>query len=212
MINARSTGGDPTDIQAGNRCMLSVGGRQFLVEILELQADTMHVSFPLGNFPLGGMRVELEFHDMSGYTQYDTVVVSGPSKVDDGIILGRPMASRRNQHRSSLRVPTDLTAQAKDQVHVRRYDAAVLDISEGGLLIRSEAPFDMETTIEVTLSLPGESVHVFLGQVVHMNQIEIDSGEEMRLFGMRFLTTDPQAAQALKRYIQQRLKELHAEG
>jgi hypothetical protein len=45
-----------------------------------------------------------------------------------------------------------------------------------------------------------------------MNQIEIDSGEEMRLFGMRFLTTDPQAAQALKRYIQQRLKELHAEG
>ena len=90
MSTARTARGELADIHTGNRCMLSVGERQFLVEILELHDETMRVSCPLGNFPLGGMRVELVFHDMSGYTRYSTVVVSGPGDSNEGIILGRP--------------------------------------------------------------------------------------------------------------------------
>lgn len=212
MPTAHSAGEVTSDFYTGNRCMLLVSGRRFLVELLEVGADTVRVTFPLRNFPLGGMRVDLEFHDTEGYTQYNTVVVSGPSKINDGIILSLPDTPRRNRHRSALRVPTDLTAQIKDQVHVRRYDADVLDMSEGGALVSSHAPFDFDTTVEMSLSLPGETIHTILGQVVHMNAVDDGGVDSGRLFGIRFLTCDPLAANALARYVQRRLKELHAEG
>ena len=70
----------------------------------------------------------------------------------------------------------------------------------------------MSATIEITLSLPGETVQTFLGQVTHANETELPNGDVLRMYGVRFGVADPQAAQALKRYIHQRLKELHAEG
>lgn len=201
-------GADLGDIREGNLGLLSVMNQHFLVEIIEVTERHVRVSFAGGDYPVKGMYVDLEFHDKLGFNCYHSVVLEGPGERREGILLRRPVGCTRAQHRDSCRVPTDLTVQVKDQVHVRRYDAALLNVSGGGALLQTRAPFGFETAIEMTVSLPGEPTHTVLAQVVHVTEAH-QSGSDNRLIGVRFVSLDSAVAASMARYIWNRLRELY---
>ncbi|MCC6697366.1 MAG: PilZ domain-containing protein [Candidatus Hydrogenedentes bacterium] len=207
MSTKKSTDRMKMEMRQGSTCLLNVIGQYFLVEILELLPDSIRVSFPGRDYPVPGMIVHLDFHDMDGFDSFETEVLEGPSKSGPGLVVSRPSESRRTQHRDSCRVPTDLTVQVKDQVHVRRYDAALLNLSAGGALIETDAPFDFSTSLELTLSLPGEPLLRMLGQVVHVS--DESTRPECRTFGIRFVALSPELRQSISRYAWHRLRELY---
>lgn len=203
--------GDPLkmEMRAGSSCLLNVLGQYFLVDVLEVGEDAIRVSFPGKDYPVIGMTVHLDVHDANGFDSYEAEVLEGPSRGDSGLVLTRPKESRRTQHRDACRVPTDLTVQVKDQVHVRRYDAALLNLSAGGALIETDAAFDFSTTLELTISLPGESLLRILGQVVHISDETSRATPGARLYGVRFVSMDQDVKHAVSRYAWYRLRELY---
>jgi len=197
-------------MRAGSTCLLNVIGQYFLVDLLEVGEDSLRVSFPGTDYPVPGMIVHLDFHDAEGYDSFEAEVLEGPVKEHAGLVLSKPKESRRTQHRDACRVPTDLTVQVKDQIHVRRYDAGLLNLSAGGALIQTDAPFDFSTTLELTMSLPGERLLRILGQVVHIsNETRASSPIPQRLFGIRFVSLDSEVRRAISRYAWYRLREMY---
>jgi hypothetical protein len=209
-MNANKSG-DPLrmEMRAGGSCLLNVIGQHFLVDLIEVGEESIRVTFPGKDYPVVGMLVHLDFHDAEGYDSYEAEVLEGPSRDGSGLVLTRPAESRRTQHRDACRVPTDLTVQVKDQVHVRRYDAALLNLSAGGALIETDAPFDFSTVLEVTLSLPGERQLRILGQVVHISNEARSPNPAVRMYGVRFISIDPDVRQAVSRYAWYRLREIY---
>ena len=197
------------EIRPGDPCLFNVTGRHFLVRILEADASLIRITFPGIDYPVDGMRANLEFHDETGFYYYSTEVVKGPSSDQQGVLLARPAELKRSTHRSSCRVATDLTVRVKDQVHVRRYDASLINISSGGALIQTEAPFDFSSTVEMTLSLPGETACTILGQVVHLIEAASNNPSSLQMIGIKFVTLAPEIEQSLTRFIWRRLQELY---
>lgn len=197
-------------IKKGVSCLLNVMDEHFLVKILEVGEESVRVSFPGRDYPVEGMRIYLEFHDEAGFDCYPAAVLEGPSPRGDSIRIERPSACRRTLHRLTCRIPTDLTVQVRDHAHIRKYDAAVLNISSGGALVRTAAPFDFSTSVEFSFSLPGEPNHTVLGQVVHIAAPDdARLHPEMQLYGIRFLDPEPDVVRSINRYVTQRLRDLY---
>ncbi len=196
-------------LEKGKTCLLNVTGRHFQVEILEVGSDTVRVTFPGRDYPVEGISAILEFHDSTGYTYYTTEVEQGPTLEDSGIVLRQRSEAKRSLHRDCFRAPTDLTVQIKDHEHVRKYDAALLNISGGGCLIKTEAEFDFSTMVDMTLSLPGESTTTVLGQIVHVAQSHAASRTPSHLYGVRFVDLAPDIEQMITRYMWDRLRDMY---
>lgn len=194
-------------IEKGQDCLLNVAGRHFKVTILEIRPDAIKVSFPGKDYPADGMGAMLEFHDDTGFYYYAMEVVRGPRTKGDGVVLRGTDEVRRSMHRDHMRMPTDLTVQVKEQIHVRKYDAALVNLSGGGALIHTDAPFDFSTVIELTLSIPGEPAFTILGQIVHVT--DQTGPNNRRMYGVRFMDVDPETSAYITRYIWQRLPELY---
>ncbi|NUM53719.1 MAG: PilZ domain-containing protein [Candidatus Hydrogenedentes bacterium] len=208
-----TAGGKPSvnaELYVGNRCMLRVAGEHFLVKILEVERAFIRVTFPGKDYPIEGLHVLIEFHDESGFNSYRTHVVQGPDKAGGALVLARPVESRRTKYRDSCRVPTDLTVHVKDQVHVRRYDAALVNIGAGGALIVTPAHFDFAATIEMQLSLPGEPQLSLIGQIVHATGSPHTYRSEDKTYGVRFVSIEPEAASCISRYVWNRLREIYS--
>lgn len=209
MSKESQTSAASSHVQPGAKCLLSVLDRHFMVEILGVEHDTLRVSFPGVDYPVDGMKVDLEFHDNTGFFCYHSNVLQGPQKRGDGIVLTMPEKCTRNEHRESCRVSTDLIVQVRDQVHLRKYNAHLRNLSAGGARIESEAAFELDTTIEMYLSLPGEPVATILGRVIHVGELANVCGHSMWLYGVRFLGLEADQQNAIVHYIWKRLRELY---
>lgn len=203
--------GDLCVLSEGLRCLLYVTGRHFLVHVLAMDDDTVRVSFPGKDYPIEGMHADMEFHDETGYCYYSTEVVRGPMEGEEGIVLRRPSEIKRNIHRSSCRIPTDLTVQVKDRDHVRRYNASLLNLSGGGALVQTEAPFDFSTVVELDLSLPGESTHVITCQVAQIMPSGHAAGDSSRQLSLRFSSVAEEATLSITHFIWRRLQETYGQ-
>lgn len=195
------------ELQAGEHCLLRVMNRHFWVRVETVYDSGLRTTFPGTDYPVPGMMVELEIHEESGYTAFVTEVLAGPFETGGGLLLKTPAEGLFHQHRGSIRVSTDLTAQIRDQVHVRHYSADLVNLSGGGALMRTNAPLEMGTTVEVTLSLPGEQRSLVLGVVRHVHDAPGNRPGD-RMIGVNFLPLDPGAARSVARFIYQRLVEL----
>ena len=194
----------------GLQCFLYVTDRHFLVRVLSLDEETVCVTFPGKDYPVEGMRADMEFHDEGGYCYYATEVLRGPTPGEEGIVLRRPAEIKRSVHRTTCRIPTDLTVQIKDRDHVRRYNAALLNISAGGVLVETDAPFDFSTSIEMDLSLPGESLHTIPCQVVQIIPVAGAQENGMRQLCLKYADLPPDANLSISHYIWRRLQEMGA--
>jgi Tfp pilus assembly protein PilZ len=200
------------DLQPGRPCLLKTMDRYFLVHILAVEDESIRTTCPGQDYPVEDMPVTLEFHDESGFNIYEAAVKEGPSPQRHELALTPPVSANRSHHRSSCRVETDLTVQVRDQVRVRRYDAALRNLSGGGALIETSAPFSLGTTIEMTLSLPNEPTLVLLGRTLHVNRPASARSTASHLFGIEFINPEPGARKAITRFIWARLKELYPAG
>lgn len=205
----RKAKGEEFKVEKGHECFLNVTGRHFKVKILEAGPDTVRVAFPGKDYPVEGMGAALEFYDEEGYTYINTEVTEGPGGKGEGVLLKIRSEAKRNVNRSVIRVPTDLTVQVKEQVHVRKYDAALLDLGAGGALLQTEAVFGFHTLVEITLSLPGESTYTILGQVMHAAEAPKRHNAPSHFYGIRFTEVDPDFERSVGRYIWRRLRELY---
>jgi c-di-GMP-binding flagellar brake protein YcgR len=192
----------------GNRGLLLLMGQRFLVSILSVTPDTVRVSFPVQDFPMEGMYVNLEFHDDLGYATYESEVIASPKEPGDGLLLRRPPDAVRTHHRSSWRVAADFHVEMKGHVHPRRYDAPVINISGGGMLVRSDAPLNFGDSVDITFDLPGDSRKTALAQVVHLN-VPSESQGGVPLVGLRFISPDAALTKAITMYIWRRLRQTH---
>lgn len=209
MVTSGTTRSVNEELYVGNRCMLRVAGEHFLIKILGVEKAHIHVTFPGREYPIEGLQVMLEFHDEQGFNSYRSHIVRGPEHAGGGLLLARPVDSRRTKYRDSCRVPTDLTVHVKDQVHVRRYDAALVNLSSGGALIVTPAQFDFSSTIEMTLSLPGEPQHHLIGQVIHATGAPHKYNITDKTYGVRFIDLASNAAESITRYVWNRLREIY---
>lgn len=206
-----------TDIAAiqlkkGMECLLNVTGQHFLVRVLDLNADLVRLSFPGKDYPVEGICANIECHDEDGFYYCQTEVVQGPAADIVGITVRKTSDFRRSMHRRSFRAPTDLTVQVKEQIHARRYNAALINISAGGALIQSEAPFEFNSLIELNLSLPSEPQHNILCQVIHMIEGIGRNNVTVRYFGLKFIDLETEVGNAVTRYACQQLRKLFAAG
>ena len=193
------------ELQPGGHCLLRVMRRHFWVKIDAVYEDGVRTSFPATDYPIPGMQVEIELHEENGYTSYVTEVLAGPAESGGGLLLKTPEEGVYHQHRGRIRVRTDLTVHVRDQVHVRQYTAPVLNLSTGGALLQTDAPFGMGDTLELHFSLPEEARHLVLGNVAHIFDPE-GSGHQKPLVGVRFNELDPGAEKAIARYVYRQIQ------
>lgn len=201
------------DLTKQKSALLFVAGQHFVVDIVGLTDDTLQVSFPGEGYPVAGMHVDIEFHDATGCHFGRVRVLECPMRREDPLILERPGDLPRRTHRVTCRVSTDLTVQIKDQRHPRRHTGALVNLSYGGALIQTDAPFDFSTQVEITLSLPGEPQYNVSGHVAYIMdaaaQGAYHQGAPTRQFGIRFDNPEPEVRDAITRYVVTRLQTLY---
>jgi len=191
----------------GSRCLLILMEQRFLVSIQKADEDTISVTFPIRDFPVEGMRVDLEFHDTEGYTRFESEVLVAPRDVGDSLVLRRPPEYLRNYHRGSWRVPVDFKAYVKGHVHPRRLHVPVVNLSTGGMLILTDAPLAEGDMMEAHLPLPELEDEPFTCQVVHLAGAA-NSKAGLSQAGCAFVSPDPMSIKSVSNYILERLKVL----
>lgn len=194
----------------GNRCLLLLMGQRYLVSIQQADENSVSVSFPIRDFPVEGMRVDLEFHDLEGYTRFESEVMVAPKALGDSLVLRRPPEVLRNYHRGSWRVPVDFKASVKGHVHPRRLSVPVINLSTGGMLLLTDAPLEVDDMLETKLPIPELEDEPFTCKVVHRADAAKSLGGLMQV-GCSFVSPDPTSIKAISNYIMARLKELGPE-
>lgn len=193
---------------AGNQCFLNVMGEHFLVDVLEVNEDVIHVSFPARDYPVEGMRVDLEVHNDTGFCRYPAVVMESPEHTEaKGLMLKIAKQPQFARHRGTCRVPTDLTVQVKAAGHPRRHNAELVNLSSGGAGICCSAPLATGADVDIEISLPGERLHSLCGTVLH--ERPADACGNVKHFGVRFREAEAVVTDALARFIGKRVHELY---
>jgi hypothetical protein len=195
---------------SGNRCLLLIMGQRFLVSIQKVTENTIEVSFPVRDFPVEGMRVDLEFHDMEGFTRFESEVLTAPKDLGDFLVIRRPPAYVRNYHRGSWRVPVDFKAEFKGHVHPRRVHVPVVNLSTGGLLVLTDGGFEVDDMLEATIPIPELAGEKMTCKVAHRAS-EAQAVDGLVQTGCTFVSPDPACIKAIAVYISNRLKELGPE-
>jgi c-di-GMP-binding flagellar brake protein YcgR len=197
------------EIQEGEYCLLRVMHRHFWVRVIDIDEDGIQLSFPGSDYPIPGMTVEIELHEEDGYTAYPAEVVKGPGETGDGVVVRCLGDGHFIFHRGSVRVTTDLTAQVRDTVHIRQHSAALLNVSGGGALLRTSAPFELGTMVELNLSFPREPRQLIMGTIVHVS--DVPQADNQWLFGVNFNGLDPSSHRMIGRFVYERLQETQPE-
>ena len=191
----------------GNRCLLLIMGQRFLVSIQNVTESTIAVSFPVRDFPVEGMRVDLEFHDMEGFTRFESEVLTAPRELGDYLVIRRPPSYVRNYHRGSWRVSVDFKVELKGHVHPRRINVPVINISTGGILVLTDSEMEVNDMLEAALPIPELSGEKMTCKVAHRAP-EPQSVDGLVQMGCTFVSPDPTSTKAIATYISNRLKEL----
>jgi c-di-GMP-binding flagellar brake protein YcgR len=180
--------------------------QRFLVSIQKVSDHQIEVSFPVRDFPVEGMRVDLEFHDLEGFTRFESEVLETPKETGDFLVLRRPPAFVRNYHRGSWRVPVAFKAEIKGHVHPRRLHVPVVNLSTGGLLLLTDGELAIDDMIEATLPIDALEGEKMTCKVVH----RAEEAEPSGLFqvGCAFVSPDPALLKAISTHIWNRIREL----
>lgn len=196
-------------LKAGVQCFVTLLDQRYLSTVLSVKGEIVRVTFPMREFPVPGMRVMLEFHDDLGFTSYECEVHEPPNEPGDGLQLKAPVGGARSHHRSFWRVPVRLEATIKHQVHPRKHECVVLDLSAGGVLVQTGAELTAGDVAELSFVLPGAGTAELTCKVVHMPTVSAGTG---KLHGCEFVGPDPVLLRAITTYVRQRLRELDPES
>lgn len=199
----------PVRFSPGMNLLLRLIDRNFMVEVLDVSEDRIRVSFPGIDYPAEGMPVEIELHDATGFTYFQTRVLAGPRPEGDGIDLERPTSTARSMHRESCRVPTDLAVELRHDDPPVVVPGRIRNISTGGALVESAQKFLPGVDLAARITLPeGVTVNVRT-QVLHAALARNNVSGPVYAYGTRFIGYEPGAGRVLTEYVWQRLKDLY---
>jgi len=214
MVNDNAT--PPGDVnayfQTGNRGLMVLLGQRYLVAIQSVARDTVTVSFPVQDFPVDGMHVDIEFHDKDGCIRFETEVLKGPQGPGDGVVLRIPAEAQQVQHRTRWRISADFEARIKDHVHPRVHQVPVVNVSAGGMLIRTMVDLKVGDDLDVAFTLPDGSAIRTVAQTVHVAGPEEVMGSRASLVGLRFIGLGESEQRTLTNYVWQRIRALGPDG
>lgn len=193
----------------GNRAMLVLMGQRYLVTVQSVDDGRINLTFPAQDFPIDGMQIEIEFHNADGFVRYETEVLEGPRGPGDGVTVKRPDAVQQLRHRTRWRVKADFEAKVKDHVHPRVHQVPVLNVSAGGMLIRTVAALKLGDGVDLAFEVPGGGAVKVVGEVVHVEKLD-GSGGHSRVVGIRFVSLDVGDQQMLTHYVWRRIRESRA--
>lgn len=197
------------DVAVGDKCLVTVADQRFMVSILAIQEDSIHVSFPGIDYPVAGMRIDAEFHGDDSFATYSLRVVRGPETEGDGIVFERPTEKRQMKHRGSVRVETNMPVQIRRLSEVKYSPARAVNLSTGGALLESAQVFALRDTLDLKLELLDGETHTVQTEVLHIGRSEEAGDEPVFLYGTRFVGHEPGAGRAITKFIWNRLKELY---
>ena len=192
------------EIVEGRYALMRVMHQQFWVQIIEVGDDAIRVSFPGADYPVAGMSVEIEFHYEDGYSVYTTEMTHRSKDSSEGIVLRAPDLLRRCMHRTNARIDANVRTSVRDQVHIAKHAGLVLNISRGGALILCKGEFELGATIEMSIELDDDRPQTVLAKVLH---ITYDEAEQSPCYGIRFISLEKDASEAIERFVELRLSE-----
>ena len=203
--------GVSSDVAVGTQCLVKVTDRLFMVEITEVYDDAMRVTFPGYDYPIEGMILDLDFHDTDGIASYQAKVLEGPKKIGDGILLQKPVESRRMQHRDTARVPVRLDTKMAVKDSSEKHDAVIRNVSTTGAMIESLHLFERGALTDVSFEVPGvEAGEVSLvAEIMFVSKPEHTEAGDRYTYGTRFEGYAPGSGWAVTQYVWARLKELY---
>ena len=192
-------------IRAGESFLLRVGKEYFLSTIESVSGKFLEVSVPSKDFPPPGMRVSMDFHDDDGCTVYKTQVVRGPTEQRRSVRLERPIPPRRITHREYTRAEATLPIRFREMGTVTYHQGTAVNLSAGGVLLKTTATHEFQKMLEMELALPGNPLLNVLGQIVHKaEQLDGPDGR-MSLYGCKFVRLDRRERKVITQYVREQL-------
>ena len=192
-------------LSAGQTFLLRVGKEYFLSTIESLTSESLEVTVPSKDFPAPGMKVSMDFHDDDGCTVYKTEVIRGPSERRRSVRLKRPIPPRRVTHRQYTRVETTLPIRFREMGTVTYHQGTVMNLSAGGLLLKTAATHEFQKTLEMELGLPGNISLNMMGQIVHKAEQLNGPDGRISLYGCKFIRLDRRERKAITQYVIEQL-------
>ena len=199
-----------TDIALGKELLMTVAGRNFLVEVVDVRSDSIRVTFPGIDYPVSGMQVELEMHEPAGFSYYQTTVKRGPLKENDGVVLEIPAPPRRSMHRDTFRVDTEMKGEVLGPGEDHWTSASVSNLSAGGAYFEvKDASYNEGETVDLALFLPGDNRRTVQAQILHAVEPREENGVFYYAYGTRFTGYEPGAGREITQYIEGLLLDLY---
>lgn len=140
-------------IQTGNTGYLCILDSRFLVQIRGLENNQIWISFPGIHYPLAGAGGYLEFHSETGFAAYNVQVLRYCERAEDGLILERSESAERRTHRTSWRVPTNISATFRTPNATEHFDGVLEDLSADGCQLRTQPVLPIRTPVLLTFAL-----------------------------------------------------------
>ena len=188
-------------LRVGETFLLRAGREYFLSTIESVTDRSLEVTVPSKDYPTPGMKVTLDFHDDNGCTVYKTDVIRGPGAKRHSARLKRPGPPQRVTHREYTRVETNLAVRFREMGTVAYHKGHIVNVSAGGMLLKSTHAHEFERLLEIELELPESPVMTVLGQIVHKAEQLNGRNERVSLYGCKFARLDRQHRRAIVQYV-----------
>lgn len=192
-----------TPLEVGRECYLWAGDTVLVVEILGISGNTVWVSYPCDEPLEEGTGVELLFRDEERTVCYHARVAVVPTNTTSGIMLERAESADDRTARTDWRVPTNLSIWIRPPGVKEKTKGRMLDLTDGGSLIVSEASFRAGELVELIFQLPDCAAYQLVAQVVYAGAAN-ENG--MKRFGLRFVDVPRAAKEALIWYLYNRIQ------
>lgn len=197
-------------IRCGNTGLLCIMDSHFLVEILGVERNQIWTTFPGVCYPLAGMGGRIEFHHESGFIAYNVQVLRYADRPESGIILERSESAEQRTHRSSWRVPTDISVVFRTPDSPERYSAVMEDLSAEGALVRAHPVLAVRTPVELSFALDREHGQQLVeARVCYAHEETGLQAPAALRYGMRFTNMSPATRRLLTLYLYHHVRRLY---
>ncbi len=196
-------------ITVGNNALLNMMDERFLVKIVGIEGGKIWVTFPGACYPLNGMGGHLEFHRPDGVLAYNVQVLRYADGKDTGIILERSESAEHRTHRTTWRVPTDISVVVQTE-NDQRFTAIMENLSAEGALLRAHPLLGLRTPLRLNFALDKEHGNqVVDGRICYAQEADGLANPPIQHYGVRFYEMSPATRRLLTLFLYHHVRKLY---
>lgn len=161
-----------------------------------------------------GQRIVVSFYDHVAFYSFSAVVleVSKPPMPRVKVSLPEKVSrtQRRNFVRINARIPLEYYLVCENLAErIAGHQATTLDISGGGVLIKTDQKLDPGAELEITFGIPGKGKVFAIGKVIRCCP---DSNQQKFRVGIQFTLIEKKDREKIIRYIFEQQRMLRKKG